>query len=511
MKKTNIGRSIEKLFLKIKIYLDFFTVISVLGILLYRIDALRKICRKISLYISTWYLDVSLECIKNIYLNIERIFRIIIVIFLVTEILQWMWGVIWDWWLKNQNGRNRFENSLFRYLRDSSIPRCFLVTGEWGSGKTYDVQNFFDQYFRYSGTKIFRISCFGIDSRKEIIKEINNTIEQNDKSFYTLVIKVLQFVPIIGSPIEKFLKKTYGYDTIKKGSIFIFDDFERITSRSIRNRESSKLYRKSTSLLSNATRGRNTFSEFKEIKDEFEAVGKAFYKIEDFFTNNLEQSDIDKYNIVIGLINDIIETYGMKVIIICNSEMLGEKFVHDILRSKLNCIEYKKIVSPLAKRGMIDECLSNIVFEDTEKFNLIGKYLNQYVKNNLDNTILSLQFHNLRLFGSLLEAFICTANMFDTRDLTNEFMNSLFNSVMITHWGFYNGNISSLGEFPTGGNIEFLMQLFYGTSIELIRMNNTNEDIKWIDINISGYWILNLSIPENSKDIVEKESVKYFV
>ena len=263
MKKTNIGRSIEKLFLKIKIYLDFFTVISVLGILLYRIDALRKICRKISLYISTWYLDVSLEYIKNIYLNIERIFRIIIVIFLVTEILQWMWGVIWDWWLKNQNGRNRFENSLFRYLRDSSIPRCFLVTGEWGSGKTYDVQNFFDQYFRYSGTKIFRISCFGIDSRKEIIKEINNTIEQNDKSFYTLVIKVLQFVPIIGSPIEKFLKKTYGYDTIKKGSIFIFDDFERITSRSIRNRESGKLYRKSTSLLSNATRGRNTFSEFE--------------------------------------------------------------------------------------------------------------------------------------------------------------------------------------------------------------------------------------------------------
>ena len=149
-------------------------------------------------------------------------------------------------------------------------------------------------------------------------------------------------------------------------------------------------------MLSNATRGRNTFSEFKEIKDEFESVGKAFYKIEDFFTNNLEQSDIDKYNIVIGLINDIIETYGMKVIIICNSEMLGEKFVHDILRSKLNCIEYKKIVSPLAKRGMIDECLSNIVFEDTEKFNLIGKYLNQYVKNNLDNTILSLQFHNLR-------------------------------------------------------------------------------------------------------------------
>lgn len=52
MKKTNIGRSIEKLFLKIKIYLDFFTVISVLGILLYRIDALRKRFIKSCKYIS---------------------------------------------------------------------------------------------------------------------------------------------------------------------------------------------------------------------------------------------------------------------------------------------------------------------------------------------------------------------------------------------------------------------------------------------------------------------------
>lgn len=318
------------------------------------------------------------------------------------------------------------------------------------------------------------------------------------------MIKVLQFVPIVGNPIEKFLKKSYGYDTIKKGSIFIFDDFERITSRSIRNRESDELYRKSIFLLSKATRGKDALSEFKEIENEFKLVGKSFHKIEDFFTNNLEQSDIDKYNIVIGLINDIIETYGMKVIIICNSEMLGEKFVHDILRSKLNCIEYKKIVSPLAKKGMVDDCLSNIVFEDTEKFNLIGKYLNQYIKNNLDNTILNLQFHNLRLFGSLLETFICTANMFDTRDLTNEFMSSLFNSIMIIHWKFYNGNICSLGEFPTGGNIDFLMQLFYGTSMDLIRMSNTNEDIKWIDINVSGYWILNLSLPGNLKDIVEK-------
>lgn len=503
-KKNNIGRSVEKFFLNAKIYLDFFAVVSVLGILVYRIDALRKICKKISIYISTWCLDISLEFIKNAYLNMERIFRMIVAIFLVTEILRWMLGMVWDQWLKSRKGKNRFENSLFRYLRDSSIPRCFLVTGEWGSGKTYDVENFFDQYFRYSKTKIFRISCFGIDSRGEIIKEINNTIEQNDKSFYTLVIKVLQFVPIIGSPMEKLLKKTYGYNTIKKGSIFIFDDFERITSRAIFNRKSDELYRKSPFLLSKSRQGRNNISEFKEINNEFKSVENSFNKIEDFFTNNLERSDIDKYNIVIGLINDIIETYGMKVIIICNSEMLGEKFVHEVIRSKLNCIEYKKIVSQSAKRKMVDDCLNNTVFEDIEKFDLIKRYLNQYIKSNLSNTILNSQFHNLRLFGSLLEAFLCVTNMFDTRYLTKEFMNSLFNSVMITHWEFYNGNLGLLEKFPTGGNIDFLMQLFYGTSIELIKINNDSEDIKWIDVNISGYWILNLSFPKDSKDIAEK-------
>lgn len=66
MKKTNIGRSIEKLFLKIKIYLDFFTVISVFGnIIFIELWLYVRFAEKSSLYISTWYLDVSLECIKT--------------------------------------------------------------------------------------------------------------------------------------------------------------------------------------------------------------------------------------------------------------------------------------------------------------------------------------------------------------------------------------------------------------------------------------------------------------
>lgn len=239
-------------------------------------------------------------------------------------------------------------------------------------------------------------------------------------------------------------------------------------------------------------------------------VEKSFHRIEDFVAENLERIDIDKYNIAIGLINDIVEMYGMKVVIICNSEILGEKFVHDILRSKLNCIEYRKIVSSSARISIIDNCLKDKVFEEQEKQDRIKEYLNKYIKSNMADIVLERQFDNLRLFGGLLEAFIILTDIFDKKDLTNEFLNSLFNSIMITHNAFYNKKLGCLSEFPTGANIEFLARLYYGTSPRLIRVGQGMEDTKWVDVAASGYWILNLSFPSESGEIVERwKNYKY--
>ncbi len=504
-------KTIEKIFLKLKTNIDFFAIISAFGILIYRIDALRKVCKNICIYFITWYVDIDLATIKNIYLCAEKLFRIIIATFLVIQILNWLLEFVWERWLKKQKGSNRFEASLFRYLQDSSIPRCFLVTGEWGTGKTYEVEKFFDKYFHHSKTKVYRISCFGLDSRKELVKEISNTIEQNDKSFYALLIKAMQFVPIVGGAMVKFFKKAYGYDSIKSGSIFIFDDFERITSRAIVKETSPHLYKETSFFLSNVTHGRNSISEFKEIEKEFERVRESFQKIEDFFSYNLERTDIDKYNIAIGLINDIVEIYGMKVVIICNSEVLGEKFIYDILRSKLNCIEYRKIVLPEARISVIDNCIKNKVLIDDEKQKIIKGFLNENIKYNIDNILFERQFSNLRLYGNLLEAFIITADLFDKKDLTKEFLNSLFNSIMITHIAFYYKKFNKLSVFPSGANIEFLMKLFYGGSPNLIRTQQRNDDVKWVDIKVSGYWIFNLSRPYESESIVEEwKKYKYY-
>lgn len=501
MKNNNWIKAIEKIFLKIKSIIDFLAIVSVFGILLYRIKTLKKICKEICQYIVDWYVDIDLLAIKNIYLWCENIFRIIIVFFLALTVLMWIIRLIWECWLKKQKGKDRFEESIFRYLRDWNIPRCFLVTGKWGVGKTYEVQRFFDKYYRYSKTKVFRISCFGLGSRKDLVKEISNTIEQKDNSFYALIIKVLQFLPIIGEPIGKFLKKSYGYDSVQKGSVFIFDDFERITSKAIVNDHPSHLYEESSFLLNDVTHGRNQIKEFKEIKKEFNSIEKSFFKVEDFVVKSLEREDFDKYNIVTGLINDIIEMYGMKVIIICNPEILGEKFIHDILRSKLNCIEYRKTISFQTRISMINGILNDKIFEDTEKHEIIKEYLD-YIKSNIKQVMLDINFDNLRLFGGLLEAFLITATMFEKDVLTKDFLNSLFNSIIIAHRAFYNKAIEHLDMFITGANIDFLMRIFYGESPNLIRLNRNVEEVKWIDISISGYWILNLSFPQNISNIV---------
>lgn len=78
-----------------------------------------------------------------------------------------------------------------------------------------------------------------------------------------------------------------------------------------------------------------------------------------------------------------------------------------------------------------------------------------------------------------------------------DFMNSLFNSIMVVHQLFYKNSIAYLDYFETGANMEFLVKTFYKESFNSVRINHNAEEIKWIDISISGYWILNMSSPKN--------------
>lgn len=491
-------RTMENFLVKLKGYVDWLSLLGIGYICLYQVDVLREMCKAICQYAIDKFLfvfNIELIQIKVVYFKFESFFHAIIICSIIFSILFWTIKFFWDRWLKKQPGKNRFEQSLFRYLHTTDGGKCFLISGKWGSGKTYEVNKFFDKYYRFSNTPVYRISCFGLDSREKIVKEINSVIENNDHSCSAQIIGFLEYIPVVGEFLVKLLKKDYNYMSVPQNSIFIFDDFERLTSK-LEEKKRKDIYDVSPFLLSDVTRGRNRASEFSEIKKEFENVSKAFKNIGNVTTEMLEKVDNDKYIAVVGLINDLIETYEMKVVIVCNSDLLGERFIHDVLRSKLNCVEYKKQINSDIKHSLLSHKKDSIVLDSEKKQERIYEFLD-LVEIDLGNSLRGTKFDNMRLYSGIIEAFIYIANFFDLKHLTQEFMTSLLNSVIITHWAYYEDSVHFLDEIKNGMNIEFGIRCFGAgpNPPHLIRLENNSNEVKYVQPDISGYWIFNITTP----------------
>lgn len=484
-------------------------------ILLYRVETVRKFCKAVVLYlIEVKLLSVSTETVKSLYFIGERICLFEIILTVVSVIL--MWGVrrlndyLTKQEAKNMGQKSRMEESLFRYLLEGTAPRCYLVTGEWGSGKTYEIDHFFDEYYKYSNRKIYRISCFGISSRKDLIEEINNTIEREDNSFFTFSIQALKYIPVVGDALYKVLKKSYRYTSVPKGSVFIFDDFERITARMCMEENnireayySSRMYRQNGNVDSEK-------QAFSAISDGFKETEKAFAKIRNFSDRQLDKQDYDKYIAAVGMINELVEVCGMKAIIICNSDMLGEKFIYEVLRSKLNCIEYKKIVTVEVTQTVMDTVLQSIHLENEEQQKRIADYLKNYARKPLEGVIANSEFRNMRLYCGLLEAFINTAALFTEEQLSFSFLNSLLNSIIIVHLCYYRNSLQKLQYYENGAYLPFLLTTFNDVDLlpYLIQCNDEIQEVAWVDVSVSGYWILNMRRSENSGEVYD-EWLKY--
>lgn len=489
----------------IKKYLSKLAPLAFFYILLYHVEAVKKFCRAVVLYlIETKLLPISVENIISLYFIGEKICLFEIILTIASVIM--MWAIRWlnDYLTKqeakNMGQKSRMEESLFRYLREGTAPRCYLVTGEWGSGKTYEIDHFFEKYYKYSNRKIYRISCFGISSRKELIEEINNTIEREDDSFYTFSIQALKYIPVVGDALYKVLKKSYRYTSVPTGSVFIFDDFERITARmcmeenNIRETHySSRMYRQ----ISNVDSEKQAFSA---ISDGFKETERAFAQIRNFSDKQLDKQDYDKYVVAVGMINELVEVCGMKAIIICNSDMLGEKFIYEVLRSKLNCIEYKKIVTVEVTQTVMDTVLQSIHLENEEQQKRIADYLKNYAREPLKGVIANSEFRNMRLYCGLLEAFINTAALFTEEQLSFSFLNSLLNSIIIVHLCYYRNSLQKLQYYENGAYLPFLLTTFNDVDLlsYLIRNNDEKQEVAWVDAAVSGYWILNMQRPENA-------------
>ena len=115
-----------------------------------------------------------------------------------------------------------YQTHLVEFLNSSdSIHNVFWLDGSWGSGKTFFIKTFFENQI-YKKKEIYYISCFGIKTREQAEKILINEIEKQS------ILGNLDYIPLVGG-VFKWFFKTVGTDLMKRDSIIIFDDFERVS------------------------------------------------------------------------------------------------------------------------------------------------------------------------------------------------------------------------------------------------------------------------------------------
>ncbi|PFM00537.1 hypothetical protein COJ37_13365 [Bacillus cereus] len=483
---------------KTKEILKKLSVILLMFVLLFDITIIKNLIKELLLFAKTFnLLDFELSQAKQTYFLLRKYALLCLILCIIFFIGIKVYLLIRNYFNSPKRLKlNNFEDSLYKYITDKSNAKGYLVTGEWGSGKTHIVNEFFDKYYRFSNKPIYRISCFGLDSRKFMLDEIKNQIEVNDNSLFNWV----QYIPAIGKPIFSMLKGSYSLNSIPKGSIFIFDDFERITSLGINTNERlQKSYKKNSFMLRSNTQLR----EFEEINKEFKRIEQAFEKYDNHNNITSVNDNLQKYNVATGLINELIENYKVKVIVICNIDILGYSFVDKVFRGKLDCITYNKSVDGDSIKSIFDSTFENQIFS--------SKAIKELVEPVIENLIIDFEKvwspndnSNLREVKSVIQAFLDTTNIIGSNvNLNKDYLFSLFYSIYTVRVLRDEKQLKNSNNFLIGGNLAFFLNLYEKDSLyNSLKLSDYFDGLKWTGISIAGFWMLNMEKPNNSSDLV---------
>lgn len=207
---------------------------------------------------------------------------------------------------KKRIDRENFEGDEykeFESLINNGGVRNIWITGSWGTGKTKFVTSMLDKI----GKKYLYVSLFGLNSRKDIIQEINNRIIQETK------ISILVNLPVIGNLIQWFYSSQgiYILRNYSEEWILVFDDFERVSNTIIKSAEKS---------------------------------------------NNLKLSEFESYNEALGVIDYIEQIIGCRVIVISSKKEIEPL--------------YKKIIIPKFSPREIKIDFNTDKFQNIVKENL---------------------------------------------------------------------------------------------------------------------------------------------
>ena len=252
--------------------------------------------------------------------------------------------------------QNQLQNNAFRelcdFLESDSYATCFVLNGEWGAGKSYLIQDVCnDKFLRHFNKKICNISCFGLETRRDFEEALRNTVEEISSGFINTFITMLKKIPVVGDMIEVILKQSFRVGNLSRGSILIFEDFERI-------------------------------STVKDINAEV------------------------KYNIAFGFLNQLLETKKYKIIVVCNLSELnkmadGNRYFIEKMNSQICTMD-----------SQVEKALLEVRRDLAEKVHTSDYSLSYYEKiilnerDHLLQIIKQAQISNYRVLSTVFRHFV---------------------------------------------------------------------------------------------------------
>lgn len=391
--------------------------------------------------------------------------------------------------------KNPFEFSVENYLNDD-VEKGYIIKGGWGTGKTFILKDFFKRYYRFSDKDIYNISCFGIKDRKYLIEEIEKVCEEKDNAITKKILDLIHCIPVIGDLLYHIMKKDYGLSNLKEKSIFVFDDFERITL---------SFPKLGNSINQNKERSPKRITDFERrenvhLNENFEILNDEIGKLSYENTMAIYQNIIESYNSVIGLINELIEQRKMKVIIIFNNSFEGSEIINQVLYEKLNCITYIKNSSVEIVDDIFRSTVLNRTFNDVVKTKEIETFFLS-IRKDFEMVWSKYGYTNVRKVIGILNSFMDIIELINHGEYKqNDFMISLFYSIVLVHCSEdKSGYVEWLNGLSVGENIRLFLKKS-NSNIEPIEESVFSEKICWVGLPLSASWFISLP---NSKTLTQ--------
>lgn len=209
------------------------------------------------------------------------------------------------------------EEEIKNYIKNENKNGVILLSGDWGSGKTYIVDEIINNFNDKEKYLLIKISLFGISSQEILEKKIKDEIIQNTFSEKSNLIE----------GTAKFCSKLMDFHPqLKKIKSVVSIDIYNLIN------------------IDKKIRMLNSINKFKNLV---------------LFFDDFERCEINS-KLTLGIINDYCENKGIKIIIIANENKIDDS------KNEFNKFKEKVISRTYILSRDLDNVIQNIIAEYKE-------------------------------------------------------------------------------------------------------------------------------------------------